>query len=207
MTRQNKLPTDVLQERVNQLKAELAQTADVIADLEAERDADLQTFQQKVEEAKEKAADAQQEKDGMLNDADSLQAKGEALISSGKKLLREAQVRRDEAEALDLQLQPVRDAELALRDRQKHWSTELSRVQDGATRRKRSRLERDIAKLEKRLERKTAEPPIATGVVPVLPQHLGTPKPKAAPEAVSELRKNSTAIVKSAAAESGAGGE
>jgi len=177
MTRHNQVATDVLQERVNQMKAELAEAESLISRIEEERDTDLAVFANVLNEADMEAAAARQAQEEAMAAAESLSVKGDALIASGKQLLRQAQKQREEAAEMDLQLDPVKDATMALKERQKHWAERLGQVQDGSTRRKRARLERDLEKLERRLERKK-ETPMIEGTVPGIPPNLGTPKPE-----------------------------
>lgn len=186
--KQQRLSVRALEERVEKLKAELAGVADEIAELERSREADLAGCQAQLAEAQGRADAAKARQEEAQAEAVETERKGRALISSGEKLLHEAEEQRAAAEKMDLQLEPVRAAERRIRERQEHWKTELARVQSGPTRRKRAQLEQTIAKLERRMARKVKEPDLAEGPVSVVPKgDYGTPQPEPEPDPVKEM--------------------
>ena len=99
-------------------------------------------------------------------------------IAVGSELLKAAKSSLNDAENMDLQEKHIRIAEIDLRQRRKYWADEMSKIQDGNLRRKRSQLEKDIRKIEERLTKKENNTEYMTGVVPVVPRNIGTPKPK-----------------------------
>jgi chromosome segregation ATPase len=174
MNHPNRTPVDVLKERVAALKAELAGVVDEIADLEKVRVADMQGLEAGLLEAQRQAGGAEQTKENALALASAIERQARALITSGQKLLGEAAEHRLAAGLIDLRKDPVKAAEKRIREGQEHWRKELARIQDGPTRRKRARLERDLEKLEQRLARKETEAPLVEGKVPVMPPNRGT---------------------------------
>jgi hypothetical protein len=174
MNHPNHVGIDVLKERVALLKAELAGVADELQEHWEVRERDMKELARQLELTQMHAGGAAQMKENALVLAADIERKGRALISSGEKLLREAIEHREAAENIDLLKGPIKAAEVKIKERQEYWRKELSRIQDGPTRRKRARLERDLEKLEQRLARKETEAPPVKGKVPVIPQNRGT---------------------------------
>jgi hypothetical protein len=159
------LGINALKERADKLRAELASTADEIAEVNNER--------------------RKRQQEEALISIETKERQGRALIASGEKLLREAKDSRVEVEAMDLGLAGIAEARGALREAIDYWAAELAKVQDSRTRRKRSQLEQTLAKLERRATRRAAEPEPVAGVVPVIPTKgdYGTPVPEPEPAA------------------------
>lgn len=176
MNHPNRTPVDILKERVAELKAELAGVADELQAHWDARERDIKELEAGLLEAQRHAGGAAQEKENALAYASNIGRQGRALIASGQKLLDKAAEHHEAAEKIDLLKGPIKEAEAKIKERQEYWRKELSRIQDGPTRRKRARLERDLEKLETRLARKEAEPPLVNGKVPVVPVHRGTPQ-------------------------------
>lgn len=171
----------VLAERIEKLKAELAGVADEIAEVTRQRDAEVLDCKKAIDTAEDESERRKRQQEEQLTGIEAKERQGRALISSGEKLLREAKDARAETETMDLGQRGIAEARAALRTTIEKWAVELAKVQDSKTRRKRTMLEQAMAKLERRVERKAAEPPPAVGAVPVMPRNSGTPKPEPKP--------------------------
>jgi len=171
--------SDVLKSRIEALRAELAGVADELAELERNRRADMAGCQADLDDARQKAANAAVVQQRAFIAADAVKAAGQRGVDAGRALLRQAEEQYAAAAEMDLLTGiggPVRRAQAALREREEHWKAELARIQNGEIRRKRSQLEAALAKLERRVQRKSSEPAPAEGTVSVLPAGRGTGK-------------------------------
>jgi len=167
----------VLAERVEKLKAELAGVADEIAEVTKQRDVEVLDCKKAIDLAEDESERRKRQQEEQLTGIEGKERQGRALIASGEKLLREARDARAETETMDLGQRGIAEARAALRSTIEKWAGELAKVQDSKTRRKRTQLEQAVAKLEKRVTRRVAEP-VTGGVVPVVPRNYGTPTPE-----------------------------
>jgi hypothetical protein len=151
-------PIEVLEARIAKLKAELASSEDEVAEVkrcQAQALSDSGAAIVRAQEHSEKLISDMQQ---ALAAAAKKREQGQALISSGKKLLSEAAEDELVASEMDVGEAGIAAATQAKRDAIRHWSEELSRVQDSKTRRKRTRLEQDLQRLARRVAAKKAAP-------------------------------------------------
>lgn len=164
-------PVSVLTERIEKLKAELAASEDLVAGVKAKQAAALIAADLEIDRERCNAEKLLQSMRDQLAAAAKKRETGQALIASGKKLLAEAAQEESEASEMDVGEAAIEAALQAKRDTVRFWNEELSRVQSSRARRKRTQLEADLEKLQRRVAAKQ-EPPHYYGSVstdPILP--------------------------------------
>lgn len=167
-----------LEQRAAEIRNWLGGQLDALNALKAERDAALSEKASEVQAAEQRRQELLDEQARIKAEAEATRTKGQALISAGEKLIKEANRAVEDAEAMDTGEAGVQAAKGHLHKVEIAWRDKLRSQQDGATRRKQT----ELVKLERRIEEKkrraarAGEPvePLDIGLGGGLPKDYGT---------------------------------